>query len=164
MVEKLGHKKQIITARNDWISEGRPGRKDAEDSLESVPERPKTPPRNGDDDGVPDDDDIWGATPKASRAEKPGDEPDDDDLAALMAEAESQDAPRGGHERPAAVAAGPGDGPEDDDLDALMAEAAEQDAGGSGSSGKGASQARPTPHTDDFADEEAAMQELEGLW
>ena len=62
------------------------------------------------------------------------------------------------------MAAGPGDGPEDDDLDALMAEAAEQDAGGSGSSGKGASQARPTPHTDDFADEEAAMQELEGLW
>ncbi|KAI9904456.1 hypothetical protein N3K66_000985 [Trichothecium roseum] len=165
MVEKLGHKKQIITARNDWISEGRPGRKDEEENLESAPENPKTPARNGDDnndDGVPDDEDIWGATPKASRAERPRDEPDDDDLAALMAEAESQDAPRGAHERPAA-AAGPDDGPEDDDLDALMAEAAEQDAGGGSSNGKGASQARPTPHTD-FADEEAAMQELEGLW
>lgn len=158
MVEKAGHKKFMHMKRVEWINEGKPGasRPDGDDifggggeeeraaAVFPAPlapvfqsrgsERPKTP--SGD---VPDDDeDLYDATPKASRPSAPAgqslfgsggdDAPDDDDLDALMAEEEAQ--------RPAstslfgsggAVSSRPAQKaiPEDedeDDLDALMAE------------------------------------------
>ena len=171
MVEKAGHKKRVIVARNDFINEGK-----LEDSVEdqaendedvdpfSEPqlpepstaapavERPKTPTQDPD---VPDDDDLYDATPRASRPIVPirNDAPDEDGLDALIAEAEGRDLAR---------TSGPADPePEEDDLDALMAEAEGQDQPrrqpqGEQQSGVGGG--------DDFADEEAAMQEMEGLW
>ncbi|KAJ3954567.1 chromosome segregation in meiosis- protein [Colletotrichum tropicale] len=113
MVEKTGHKKQIAHKRLEWINEGKPNPWEADDAFEveaeiqgpvaaeataSAPasitqKRPKTPQA-----AVPDEDDIYGATPvmppksQALGAPKPTEEPDgDDDLDALMAEAEMAD-------------------------------------------------------------------------
>jgi replication fork protection complex subunit Csm3/Swi3 len=175
MVEKAGHKKRLMGARNEWISKGQPGndrKDDADDSLEpgtrsaahfsaAVNDRdghPSTPPR----DDVPDEEDLYEATPRAARQLQapngPGD--DDDDLDALIAEAEAYGHPR---QQPVAKAPLVGvPGGEDDELDALIAEAEAQQ--------------RPHDNTeknqtrnsnegyDDFADEEAAMQEMDGLW
>lgn len=173
MVEKAGHKKRLMTARNDFINEGKikdnADEDDADDDPELDPfapsreaesepiaapiERPRTPPQ---DDVPDDDDDLYDATPRASRPIVPirNDVPEEDDLDALIAEAEGQDQAQSS--KPARAE------PEDDDLDALIAEAEDQD--------------RRTPAREqlnngtepgggqDFADEEAAMQEMEGLW
>ncbi|KAF4953680.1 hypothetical protein FSARC_12341 [Fusarium sarcochroum] len=197
MVEKAGHKKLVVIARNNLINEGKPkdsAGDDEEDDLfgdndTSIPTdqeptrpmtdtaRPRTPVHNT---GVPDDDDLYDATPRPSRpivpirndvpeeddlealiaeaeaaqkAKPTQTEPDDDDLDALMAEAENQDtAKKIETSRPE---------PEDDDLDALMAEAESQDRTskktdqGPTENGKGGNS---------FEDEEAAMQEMDGLW
>lgn len=164
MVEKAGHKKQVMVARNDLIQEGRP--------------------KDRADDEQPDDDDIFGditnptsvepTLPRASEVQRPrtperrdkdlydattrarpvvpirnDDEPDADDLEALMAEAEGQDQPR--NTRPIDL------GPDIDDLDALIAEAEINDQTHTSSKPAGGA-------SDDFADEEAAMQEMDGLW
>ena len=89
MVEKLGHKKMIQSARIDWINEGKPKSSVHEDSLFDEPElpprndnerektasriapmfentasgRPKTPASNR----GPDFDDLYDATPKVVR-------------------------------------------------------------------------------------------------
>ncbi|KAJ4132661.1 chromosome segregation in meiosis- protein [Fusarium falciforme] len=85
MVEKAGHKKRIVIARNDWINEGKPkdhianGEEEEEEDLfgennasqpagpehttTTEPSRAKTPQRDND---VPDDDDIYDATPPTS--------------------------------------------------------------------------------------------------
>ncbi|KAM0547872.1 hypothetical protein ACHAPJ_010219 [Fusarium lateritium] len=200
MVEKAGHKKRVMIARNDLINEGKPkdsAGDDEEDDLfgdndtsrpteqeptrpTSETARPSTPER---DTGVPDDDDLYDATPRPSRpivpirndvpeeddlealiAEAEGrdvaqkakptrPEPDEDDLDALMAEAENQDTTK--------KTEAPRPEPEDDDLDALMAEAENEDQAskktdqGPKENGKG---------RDNFDDEEAAMQEMDGLW
>ena len=114
MVEKAGHKKSVMAARNEWLNEGKP--------------RDKTPQS----DEQEQEQDIYDATPK-----KTADVPAEDDLDALIAEAEGQDEPADN----------------DDDLDALIAEAEMQDA-----------PARPTTTEADFADEEAAMEEMDGSW
>lgn len=170
MVEKMGHKRKLTAARAEWIEEGRRrvlgtgvqgedemmpisavegvnGRKDGEAETRGDGARPTTPPA-GD---VPDDADLYGATPRrVGRTVPVVNEPDDDDLDALIAEAEGPDAPR----KKSPVR----DEPEGDDLDALMAEAESHDAGNKGS-------AASKGHTeDDFAAEEAAMQEMDGLW
>lgn len=146
MVEKLGHKKMIQSARMDWINEGKP-RSVNEDTLFDDPElpprhdtgrektasriapifetaeseRPKTPLPNRE----PDFDDLYYATPKVVRQKPatqstsvvdgngsifgPGkfasadDGPPDDDLEALLADAEQE----GGNN--------------DDDFEALLA-------------------------------------------
>ncbi|KAL7928990.1 replication fork protection component Swi3 domain-containing protein [Trichoderma chlorosporum] len=181
MVEKAGHKKALVTARSEWINEGRPkaGNDGDDDDLDigavaitedsqateagiSTQNRQKTPER----DQVPDDDDLYGATPRAParstnplRPAPPNDAPDDDDLEALMAEAESMDS------RQAATAttkqnttSGTQHLDEEDDLDALIAEAEAQDRPGGHPTEKSKGGAQ------DFADEEEAMQEMEGLW
>ncbi|OLN94094.1 Chromosome segregation in meiosis protein 3 [Colletotrichum chlorophyti] len=113
MVEKAGHKKQLVYKRMDWINESKPklweadenrAEKDVEPINQQTDEvtraltpstiaqhRPKTP-----DGDVPDDDDIYGATPQIQsrtreeeRLRLPPEEPDDDDLDALMAEADA---------------------------------------------------------------------------
>ena len=200
MVEKAGHKKQVMVARNEYINEGKPKNTTADsegddpfgggDSVSRLTdqtttqslegERPKAPEQGRD---MPDDDDLYGATPRPSRpivpirndvpedddlealiAEAEGQykshkerlaraEPDEDDLDALMAEAEGQD--RTKVSEPDRLATG------DEDLDALMAEAetqdqtAELDRHETRKEGKSANA---------YEDEEAAMQEMEGLW
>ncbi|KAF4469499.1 replication fork protection complex subunit Csm3 Swi3 [Fusarium albosuccineum] len=172
MVEKAGHKKRVMIARNECIDEGKPKEsvaqefadlldeeEDASRPTDQEPstsaaqaERPKTPQQDAD---VPDDDDLYDATPRPSRPIVPilNNAPDEDDLDALIAEAEGRDAAN--KSKPSAPE------PDGDDLDALIAEAEgvdqAQKENGSGQKGgdKGA---------DDFADEEAAMQEMDGLW
>ncbi|RSL46800.1 hypothetical protein CEP53_010188 [Fusarium sp. AF-6] len=172
MVEKAGHKKRIVIARNDWINEGKPkdhiANEEEEEDLfgenntsrpataepttttttTTEPSRAKTPQRDND---VPDDDDIYDATPRQVRHTLPirNEVPEEDDLEALIAEAEGQDAAK------TSKASEPE--PDGDDLDALIAEAEGQDQAPkkNGPESKGG---------DDFADEEAAMQEMDGLW
>ncbi|KAM6535759.1 chromosome segregation in meiosis- protein [Fusarium falciforme] len=170
MVEKAGHKKRIVIARNDWINEGKPkdhianGEEEEEEDLfgennasqpagpehttTTEPSRAKTPQRDND---VPDDDDIYDATPRPARHTLPirNEVPEEDDLEALIAKAEGQDAAK--KSKPSEPE------PDGDDLDALIAEAEGHDQAPmkNGPEPKGG---------DDFADEEAAMQEMDGLW
>lgn len=168
MVEKAGHKKKLMAARNEWINDGKPKTSatfeeylnqptlEDEEAAQVTAQRPSTPSGGND---IPEDDDLYGATPRRTGRTVPvvnNDEPDADDLEALMAEAQGQDSSH--KEKPQGQ-----DEPEDDDLDALIAEAEDQDtsANKTGSSQK----TDPKPANDhDFADEEAAMQEMEGLW
>ncbi|UKZ60944.1 uncharacterized protein TrAtP1_002216 [Trichoderma atroviride] len=181
MVEKAGHKKALVAARDGWINEGRPK-------------------ASNDDDGelgigavtIHDDDDLYDATPRgatrfvnmlrddvpaaAAAAKTNDDMPDDDDLEALMAEAgglgsrrllfpTTNTATTTTTAQNTSAAAASANGPEDDDddyLNALIAEAEAQD------------QQQPTQNTGngsasgdrghDFADEEEAMREMDGLW
>lgn len=108
MVEKAGHNKELHKIRAEWINEGRPKANvvdeggDAEQIEESAPKeaeriaplfgkvdsgRQKTPEL---DDLFGDEDDIYNATPIGGRkmdsaAAGTGDEPDEDELDALMA-------------------------------------------------------------------------------
>lgn len=179
MVEKAGHKKRLISARNDFINEGKikdRGEEAFEDddpfttlhepepSLPALlPERPKTPLQ----DDIPDDDDLYDATPRPSRPIVPirNDLPEEDDLEALMAEAEGHDDAQPSKTNTLQPLKMNAPQPsktsgdlEEDDLDALIAEAEEQDQGAKNSktqSGGG---------EQEFDDDEAAMQEMEGLW
>ncbi|TFA98994.1 Chromosome segregation in meiosis protein 3 [Trichoderma ghanense] len=187
MVEKAGHKKALTMARNEWINEGRPkaSNEDDEDDdfdigavtisgdsqavSEGRQRTEKTPERDND---VPDEDDLYDATPRAPRstnalrAAPSNDVPDDDDLEALMAEAESRDS-RPGPAAPSAAAAKQRNQSieeEDDDLDALIAEAEEHDRSSGQPTGKNAGSNASADKGHDFADEEEAMQEMEGLW
>ncbi|KAG6060334.1 hypothetical protein E4U32_003513 [Claviceps aff. humidiphila group G2b] len=102
MVEKLGHKKQIVVARNEILNEGKPKAQEDQDddfgmeldvpaaagSSGAAPstaravqggDRPVTPVR---DEGVPDEEDLYGATPRVVRQQTPprSDIPDEEDL------------------------------------------------------------------------------------
>ncbi|KAM0255580.1 hypothetical protein ACHAQJ_005582 [Trichoderma viride] len=187
MVEKAGHKKGLVTARNEWINEGRPKASDYvfDDELDigavtitgdsqaseggiAAERAQKTPERVVD---VPDDEDLYDATPRAParstnvlRAAPANDAPDDDDLEALMAEAESMDSRQG----PAAAAAAKQNTTsstndlEEDDLDALIAEAQDGHSGQPAEKKVGDDSSGDKGH--DFADDEEAMQEMDGLW
>lgn len=184
MVEKAGHKRVLTSKRAAWIDEGKPRSSVMADDEDIPPEveaeastttappdseaRPKTPAPAATttitvDDVPDDDDDIYGATPIRTKPVsvpiRSAMEPDDDDdLDALMAEAEadSRRAPMQ-NGKP-----GPSNTPEedDDDLDALMAEA---DADLQRHS-KCKTAEKPSAPQDDFADDEAAMAEMGGLW
>jgi replication fork protection complex subunit Csm3/Swi3 len=172
MVEKAGHKKRLASARNEWISQ-RPKQTDDDDdespeentrsaahfsaAVNATSDKPSTPSRD-----VPDDDDLYDATPRAARqTAPPADVPEDDDLDALMAEAEANDQSK----QSAPTSTGPKAGAEDDgdELDALIAEA-EGTSNGSKQVSNGEASKKPEGSNDDFADEEAAMQEMDGLW
>ncbi|CEI61220.1 hypothetical protein FVEN_g6054 [Fusarium venenatum] len=192
MVEKAGHKKRVIIARNEYVNESKPKDTVADDEGEDLfgqdsisrptdeAMRPRTPEQDRD---VPDDDDLYDATPRPSRPIVPirNDVPEEDDLEALIAEAEGQD--RAQKARPAQKE------PDEDDLDALMAEAEGQ------AMTKKPGPPRQDPNEDDldalmaeaesrdqtikrdgqirignsksmnaYEDDEAAMQEIDGLW
>ncbi|PNY26570.1 Chromosome segregation in meiosis protein 3 [Tolypocladium capitatum] len=176
MVEKAGHKKLVVAARTEWINEAKPRPREGEEEellllrkaeeprgntaqASQQPARPQTPVRTGD---IPDDDDdlyddLYDATPTAAvptrtRTAIPDDE---DDLNALIAEAEGNDGSSRPHRQPQASNAEL-DG---DDLEALIAEAEGQDQG----KRKQPSNAAGGQGNTDF-DDEAAMQEMEGLW
>lgn len=247
MVEKAGHKTTVQKARMEWIDEGKPrGTVDREwDDVDRAPEevrepsriapvferakigredRPRTPALDGMD--LFGDDDIYGATPRGKTVGAGG-EPDEDDLDALMAEAEagpSMSRPvnsifggsAGGKPASSLFGGGPkatqpasrsaaADEPDEDDLDALMAEAEETRPSttrpavssifGDGKPKATASSGvddladddldalmaeaetevvKPKPSTkadepkkgeaDSFADDEDAMAEMDGLW
>ena len=191
MVEKAGHKKRLMTARNEWLNERKPKSADEKDdddpfALEesadttaaaavSLPERPSagrliqgreggkegpsTPPRDHPDD-FSEDDDLYNVTPRAGP--RPGltalqpDAPDDDDLDALMAEAEDHDS------RPPPPAKKTAQRQEDgDDLDDLMAEAEEQDSRPTKSLFGNPSASKQAGA--DWDDDEAALREMEGF-
>ncbi|EGU86722.1 hypothetical protein FOXB_02731 [Fusarium oxysporum f. sp. conglutinans Fo5176] len=170
MVEKAGHKKRVMIARNDYINESKPkdrtadeeeeddmfGENDASKPTEQEGTRPKTPEQ---DTGVPDDDDLYDATPRAAQRNSGpivpirNDVPEDDDFEALIAEAASHDAAPRARTNPTPAE------PDDDDLDALMAEAESDDQ-----TSKEKGQGPKDKETNNFDDEEAAMQEMDGLW
>ncbi|TGO62853.1 hypothetical protein BOTNAR_0108g00140 [Botryotinia narcissicola] len=192
MVEKLGHKKMLQSARMEWINEGKAKSSVHEDSLFDEPElpprdenerektvsriapifetaageRPKTPVPDQD----PDFDDMYDSTPKNTRQNTAiqstsvfgsgndsifgppkvttaGDDgPPDDDLEALLAEAEQE---RGDEEML------------DDDIEALLAanndnapasRPAKQDTG------------KPTQAEDEDLDAMEAMMDMDGGW
>jgi replication fork protection complex subunit Csm3/Swi3 len=173
MVEKAGHKKRVAIARSDYINESKPKESNAdeeEDDLfgDNITTRPtnqesarptigttraKTPEQ---DAGVPDDDDLYDATPRPSRPVVPihNDVPEEDDLEALIAEAEGRDAAQKANTQPTQAE------PDEDDLDALMAEAEIQDH----MTKKGEAPKENSKSKDGFDDDEAAMQEMDGLW
>jgi replication fork protection complex subunit Csm3/Swi3 len=164
MVEKTGHKTTMRSARLQWIDETKPRAATPdddednriyrgaagpqlpdrvapifEDASRAAGERAKTPTA----DDLFGDDDIYNATPVRNTAstaparQVAGDDvPDDDDLDALMAEAESEaKTQQPGSAAPfesifgngtKTTALGPAGVPDDDDLDALMAEAEAQ--------------------------------------
>jgi replication fork protection complex subunit Csm3/Swi3 len=160
MVEKAGHKTTMRNARMQWIDEGKPraaAEEDDEDNriyqgasgpqqpdkvaaifentATAARERAKTPTM----DDLFGDDDIYNATPlrntgstAPSRQAVDNDIPDDDDLDALIAEAETGPGARTQQSIPSRSIFGNGSGsmqsgptgePDDDELDALMAEA-----------------------------------------
>ncbi|KAK1701582.1 replication fork protection component Swi3-domain-containing protein [Colletotrichum godetiae] len=148
MVEKAGHKRQIGLKRMEWINEGKPRPWEAdgdrmEDPVEKVSEQTDQAftapvsatvplqqnmgtPERGDTMGL---EDIYDSTPLARKQDRDvstlqPEEPDDDDLDALMAEADVATHPQA----PATLEP----------------------------SGKSAEE--------QFADEEAAMAEMDGLW
>lgn len=192
MVEKAGHKKRLMTARNEWLNERKP--KSAEEKADDdddpfaleesadtapaavrLPERPgagrliqsrelgnggpSTPSRDHPDD-FSEDEDLYNVTPRAGP--RPGltalqpDAPDDDDLDALMAEAEDHDSRP---PPPVKRTAQPHD--DGDDLDGLMAEAEEQDSRPTKSLFGNPSASKPAGT--DWDDDEAAMREMEGF-
>lgn len=164
MVEKAGHKKKLVVARQEWIDEGKRRSRGADDEEEedlelrpiSTVEAPRQETPAAQDQDVPDDDDLYGATPrKATAPAAPAinnDVPDADDLDGLIAEVEGRDVQRSDKINT------PQDEP--DDLDALMAEAESADAKANGTD-KAAAEKEPTTN---FEEEEAAMQEMDGLW
>lgn len=173
MVEKAGHKRRMAAARMEWINEGRPGRVGDEEERDlelragstgtkSQTERPSTPAA-GERGDVPDDEDLYDATPRRAPPTVPvvNDEPDPDDLEALMGEAGAGAGTRG--TAPATKQKSPARDEPDDDLDALIAEAESHDAD-RGKDGGAANKSQTQDLVDDFAAEEAAMQEMEGLW
>ncbi|KND92725.1 Chromosome segregation in meiosis protein 3 [Tolypocladium ophioglossoides CBS 100239] len=167
MVEKAGHKRRVVAARHEWMNEGKPKPREDEDEelllllrndeeptgntaqASEQPARPQTPVRSGD---IPDDDDLYDATPRAAVPTRAAVPDGEDDLDALIAEAEGND----GSSRPQPQPQASNAEPDGDDLEAFIAEAEARkqpsNAGGQGNT--------------EFDDEEAAMQEMEmeGLW
>ncbi|KAL2209573.1 Swi3-domain-containing protein [Sarocladium strictum] len=171
MVEKAGHKKRLASARNEWISQRSKQTDDDDENTEEntrsaahfsaavngTTDKPSTPLRD-----VPDDDDLYDATPRAARqTAPPADVPEDDDLDALMAEAEAND--RSKRSDPTSTGHKASGEDNADELDALIAEA-EGTSNGSEQVSNGDASKKPEGSNDDFADEEAAMQEMDGLW
>ncbi|KAI5463954.1 replication fork protection component Swi3-domain-containing protein [Mariannaea sp. PMI_226] len=180
MVEKAGHKKQVMVRRNELIQEGKPRDPADDDQVDDDPlestrsattrptestgpqgtetQRPRTPDQAGD---VPDDEDLYDATPRTTRPIVPilnNDEPDPDDLEALMAEAEAGEQARPRNPVPAF------EEPDADDLDAMIAEAESNDQQQPQQSSTTKITGGTGDTNGDFAEEEAAMQEMEGLW
>ncbi|CAG8959846.1 hypothetical protein HYFRA_00001755 [Hymenoscyphus fraxineus] len=166
MVEKMGHKKMMQSARVEWINEGKPRSSVHEDSIFDEPElpagekdvrektpqrtapifektlteRPKTPSGSNLDD-LFDDDDLYDATPKPVRAN-----PTDSGSQSNTAEgSKSIFGPR--------KETAPDDEVPDDDLDALLAEEEMMQ-----NSKPAAPVARPAEP--DFADEMEIMDEM----
>jgi len=177
MVEKMGHKKRIQMMRMEWINEGKP-QTVTEDSIDEPPpanengvrekiapriapifenaagERPKTPGPNDNPatDIEIEDEDLYGATPRAPRS-KPVEE--------AVSQTDSLFGGNGGSIFGPAKKVVDESGPGDDELDALLAEEAMmQDTAGS-KPGHAVSKVAPRDEIDD--DEMEAMNDMD-MW
>lgn len=213
MVEKAGHKTTMRNARLKWIDEGKPRSAEDGEPEEEYPihtsndqskstriapvfekaaqDRSKTP----ENDDLFGDEDLYNATPKANQTTNASqDIPDEDDLDALMAEAEAEHTAPPKPTQPNKSIFGDGlsksapttDDFGDDDLDALMAEAeamtsnaptnprengtvAEKDDSDDIDALIAEAEAQGTTKKAQdkppaFDDEEEAMAEMDGLW
>ncbi|KAK1828656.1 chromosome segregation in meiosis protein 3, partial [Podospora conica] len=187
MVEKTGHKTVMKTERMKWIDEGKPKSSiEDEDDLfgGQEPSAPKEPTRvapifdksgagrattPGNDDLFGDD--IYDATPRAKTtgpSRRIDDVPDDDDLDALMAEAEGNSAPATSMPAFGSIFGGglakrplkPTTDPDDEDMEALLAEAETQRAPSKPVSLFGNGKAKPAARTTGFEDDEDDMDAL----
>lgn len=150
MVEKAGHKRRLVAARDAWIDEGKP----RSSSRESVQEGGQEEDQEGEQNGHPSFNDAPSASADANHSDpapssrtKPSWQashlPDDDHLHMDLYTATPKSS------RFVAAALDPtGDDQEDDLLAALIADAVQHD--------------KPPPLADDqFADEEAALREMD---
>lgn len=165
MIEKLGHKKRMQMMRREWIQEGKPKppRDDDEDDFiipteDAVPkdsnvsnseEPSNVEPR-------PETQQSEGAPPRNNHNPFGEEEPDEDELDALLAGSETPAIPKQNNTQPAEDQE-----PDEDELDALMAEDAINHNAptslfGGPVSSTAATKAAPIPH-DDFDDDEEAM-------
>lgn len=155
MVEKIGHKKIIAHKRLEWINEGKPKPWEGDDALEENVDTSAEGSGQTETPGPNTETGIAIVAPLSTTAQRPktpeGDIPDEDDIYGATPEGQ------GRSQTQRQTLEGPEN--EEDDVDALMAEA---DA---------ANQAQPPlqqqnnqPARDDFADKEAAMAEMDGLW
>lgn len=203
MVEKVGHKKRVMAARNEWISEAqrsdqtgedegadwvqqpaanhprdyRPDHHQQDERPSGGSKGPATPlrPHAANYDGMPDEEDeIYRATPRQRKSTRRFSHladvhDEEDDLSALIAEAETHDQPAVQDERQSSSKPVGDAEPEEDELDALMADAEAHEGETRRQSRRQDRENSPAGleeehRRDEFADEEAAMQELEGLW
>ncbi|KAK4224924.1 replication fork protection component Swi3-domain-containing protein [Podospora fimiseda] len=182
MVEKAGHKTAMRNARLKWIDEDKPRSAEDEEEQDEYPIHTSTGPKKPttiapvfekaaqskaktpENDDLFGDDDIYNATPRANKSTPAiQDIPDEDDLDALMAEAEMESAPPKKAAAPVTSIFGDesNDIPDDDDLDALMAEAEAQQAAPSKPPPKKTTPAATRGEFDDDDDLDALMAEVE---
>lgn len=168
MIEKLGHKKRMQMMRREWIQEGKPKppRDDDEEDF-VIPDENAVPENNNAHtsaeqsnavDSMPEAQSNEGAQARNNHNPFGEEEPDEDELDALLAESESVPLPttKQNNTQPA-----DDQEPDEDELDALMAEDAMNDSvpkslfGGPVSSNT-ATNAASQPR-DEFDDDEEAM-------
>ncbi|TIA36860.1 Swi3-domain-containing protein [Aureobasidium pullulans] len=172
MIEKLGHKKRMQMMRREWIEEGKPKPPREEEDDFVIPtedaavgndgrnnedQSANTEEQSGNNNSAPEGQSNVGAQGRSNRNPFDEEEPDEDDLDALLAESESMpvtNTSATNNTRPA-----DDQEPDEDELDALMAEDAMNDSapkslfGGPVSSVTNTAQ-RPA---DEFDDDEEAM-------
>lgn len=168
MIEKLGHKKRMQMMRREWIQEGKPKppRDDDEDDFvipteDAVPEDTSvgiTEEQPSNVEPRSETQQTEGAQPRNNHNPFGEEEPDEDELDALLAESEVAAAPA-----PAASKQNNTEDqePDEDELDALMAEDAMNDSApkslfGGPVSSTTATKTASIPH-DEFDDDEEAM-------
>jgi replication fork protection complex subunit Csm3/Swi3 len=168
MIEKLGHKKRMQMMRREWIQEGKPKppRDDDEEDFvipteDAVPEDNRagnTEEQSSNVESRPETQQTEGAQTRNNHNPFGEEEPDEDELDALLAESEAAPAVSKQHNTQPAE----DQEPDDDELDALMAEDATNDNvpkslfGGPVSSTTAATNVAPIPQ-DEFDDDEEAM-------
>ncbi|WPH02173.1 Hypothetical protein R9X50_00502800 [Acrodontium crateriforme] len=158
MIEKVGHSKRMQVTRRAWLDETKPNKRERsperiEDTMnDETTGTGETSQKGGDHN-----------TPMNLEADRPQrDAPDDDDLNALLAEAEQNESakaapiqqrkPRGPFEDD------DDDDPDEDELDALMAAEPSSDAIPFAKSTQTTRQRKPD---NDFADEEEVMADMD---
>jgi replication fork protection complex subunit Csm3/Swi3 len=164
MIEKLGHKKRMQMMRREWIQEGKPKppRDDdeedfvipTEDAVPADTSASNTEKQSSNVESRSETQQTGGALARNNHNPFGEEEPDEDELDALLAE--SEDVPASNDTQPAEDQE-----PDEDELDALMAEDAINDHApkslfGGPVSATTAANAAPT-RQDEFDDDEEAM-------
>jgi replication fork protection complex subunit Csm3/Swi3 len=171
MIEKLGHKKRMQMMRREWIQEGKPKPPRDDEEEDFVIPTEDAVPEDTDARGTEEEPSNVGSRPKTQQPEgaQPRnnhnpfgeEEPDEDELDALLAESEAASAPAPVTSKQNNTQPAEDQEPDEDELDALMAEDATNDNvpkslfGGPVSSTP-ATNAAPDPQ-DEFDDDEEAM-------
>jgi replication fork protection complex subunit Csm3/Swi3 len=166
MIEKLGHKKRMQMMRKEWIQEGKPKppRDDdeedfvipTEDAVQENAGARNTEEQPSNVESRPEPQQTEGAPPRNNHNPFGEEEPDEDELDALLAESETPAISKQNNTNPSEDQE-----PDEDELDALMAEDAMNDSApkslfGGPVSSTTATNAAPIPN-DEFDDDEEAM-------